>query len=170
MKIAVIEDSPHLSYQIRQILTENKYIVRTYKEGKTAIAHVPSEEFDLCLVDVNLPDMTGYEVCKKIRAACPDILIIFLTVRDSIEDKVKGFDAGADDYLTKPFEIPELLARIKALLKRKGERTPVIEEINGLVINYDNQTVEYKGTVIDLSLKEFHILEYLIEKYWDDRK
>ena len=162
MKIAVIEDSPQLSFQIRNILNNQKYIVKTFKDGRSAVRDIPVEEFDLCLIDINLPDMSGYEVCQKLRSSTPDMLIIFLTVRDSIDDKIKGFEAGADDYLTKPFEIPELLARIKALLKRKGGRQADIEEFGGLSINYDNQTVEYTGLTIDLSVKEFHILEYLL--------
>jgi DNA-binding response OmpR family regulator len=162
MKIAIIEDSPYLSYQIRNILTENKYIARIFRDGKSALEHVPTEEFDLCLVDVNLPDINGYQLVKKLRASCPDVLVIFLTVRDSIADKIEGFEAGGDDYLSKPFEIPELLARIKALLKRKGTRTADIVQVGELAINYDNQTVLFQNQNIDLSVKEFQILEYLL--------
>ena len=162
MKIAIIEDSPHLSYQIRNLLNEHKYITRVFRDGLSAVKHVPSEEFDLCLVDVNLPDINGYEVCKRIRSACPDMLIIFLTVRDSVTDKIKGFEAGGDDYLAKPFEIPELLARVKALLKRKGVRQADTEQFGELMVNHDNQTITFQDKEVNLSIKEFHILDYLL--------
>lgn len=162
MKIAIIEDSPQLSYQIRNLLTEHKYLARVFRDGASAMDHVPHEQFDLCLVDVNLPDINGYELVKKLREHCPDILVIFLTVRDSISDKIRGFEVGGDDYLTKPFESIELLARIKALLKRTGTRVPDMIEIDDIKINMDNQTIVYKDKEMDLTVKEFQILEHLV--------
>lgn len=162
MKIAVIEDSPQLSYQIRNLLTEHKYLARVFRDGESALEHVPHEQFDLCLVDVNLPDINGYDLVKKIRELSPNILVIFLTVRDSISDKIRGFEAGGDDYLTKPFESIELLARIKALLKRTSTRLPDLIEVGELKINLANQTILHKNKEVDLTVKEFQILEHLI--------
>ena len=161
MKICVIEDSKSLLYTLKRLLIEDKYIVRGFEDPLEALKTIATEEFDCFVVDVNLPNLDGYETAKRIRTFRSDIPILFLTVRDSLADKIKGFEAGGDDYLTKPFEPAELLARVKALLRRKVvEHTEKIE-IDGLVIDVDHKSVIFADKEIPLSLTEFQILEFL---------
>ncbi len=161
MKICIIEDSKSLLYTLKRLLIEDKYIVRGFEDPLEALQIISTEEFDLFVVDVNLPNIDGYEAAKRIRAYRADTPILFLTVRDSLADKIKGFEAGGDDYLTKPFEPAELLARIKALLRRKVVEHSERIEIDGLVIDVDHKNVLFNEKEIPLSLTEFQILEFL---------
>ncbi len=161
MKICIIEDSKSLLYTLKRLLIEDKYIVRGFEDPLEAIKTVSTEDFDLYIVDINLPNLNGYDTCIKIREYHPDAPIMILTVRDKLDDKIKGFEAGADDYLTKPFEPPELLARVKALLRRKQTDHNQTISIGYVVIDVDDKVVKVKDEEIRLSVTEFQILEYL---------
>ncbi len=162
MKICIVEDSKSLLYSLKQLLIEEKYVVRGFDSPKEALQVIPGEEFDLFMLDVNLPDMTGYELASKVREYHPTSAIMFLTVRDSIEDKITGFEAGADDYITKPFEPAELIARVKALLRRKVMEHQEELNFDNLKLNVEDKQVYYKDEELSLTLTEFQILEYLM--------
>ena len=161
MKICIIEDSKSLLYTLKRLLVEDKYIVRGFEDPLEALKVIATEEFDLYVVDVNLPNQDGYETVLKIRKYHPDAPIMFLTVRDTLNDKIRGFEAGADDYLTKPFEPAELLARIKALLRRKVVDYVSTIEVGEISIDTENKRVLFNDNEITLSVTEFQILEYL---------
>jgi DNA-binding response OmpR family regulator len=133
MKILIIEDERRLSEAISYILRENKYQVESVYNGNDGYHHILSNNYDLVILDINLPYMNGYEVLKKVRQEGNKTLVLMLTARSEIEDKVKGLDLGADDYLAKPFDTKELLARIKALGRRYG--------------NYETETIEFGDIV-----------------------
>lgn len=162
MKICIVEDSKSLLFSLKKLLTEEQYVVRGFETPKEALKVIPSEDFDLFMLDVNLPDMTGYELAQKIRTYHPDCAIMFLTVRDSIEDKISGFEAGADDYITKPFEPAELLARVKALLRRKVLNHAEELVYQELRLNVEDKLVFYGTKEVPLTLTEFQILEFLL--------
>lgn len=162
MKICIVEDSKGLLYSLKQLLTEEKYIVRGFYSPKEALKVIPGEEYDLFILDVNLPEINGYDLGKKIRSYHPNSAILFLTVRDSLQDKISGFEAGADDYIIKPFEPTELIMRIKALLRRKILDQNDELEYEGLKVLPDDKQVKYKEKELHLSLTEFQILEYLL--------
>jgi len=162
MKLCLVEDSKSLLFSLKKLLAEEKYIVRGFESPKEALNIIPGEEYDLFILDVNLPEISGYELARKIRVYHPETPIMFLTVRDSLEDKIAGFEAGADDYLAKPFEPMELIARIKALLKRKVLDHQELLEHKGIQLNVDEKIVECNGQEIILTLTEFQILEYLM--------
>jgi DNA-binding response OmpR family regulator len=124
-----------------------------------------SYPFDLAILDINLPGLNGYELCKEIRSQNQQIPVMMLTALNAIDDKIEGFDAGADDYIIKPFDFKELLVRIRALLKRLRQTVPVgnILKVSDLVMNLDSKEVTRDGKVIPLTAKEFQLLEYLIK-------
>lgn len=169
MKICIVEDSKSLLYTLKRLLTQEKYIVRGFTDPQDALKEIRTEEFDLFLIDVNLPNISGYELCAEIRKVHPDKPIVFLTVRDSLEDKIKGFEVGADDYLVKPFASAELIVRIKSILKRKLNNKSEIIKVGDLILDVDSKQIKYIDTTknpsdieIPLSLTEFQILEYLM--------
>lgn len=161
MKVLVIEDNPRLADRIKKQLRK-WYIVETAGSGDTGLQLVTSGAFDIVLLDLGLPDTPGREVCRQIRALSPDISILIVTGVDTTQSRVDLLDGGADDYITKPFNIAELHARIEALLRRRsrGEHIPLIE-IEGLVIDPARRLVTREGIAITLRRKEFDILEYL---------
>jgi DNA-binding response OmpR family regulator len=165
MKICLIEDSKSLIFTLKTLLKAEKYVVRSFEDPIEAIKEAATEEFDLFIVDVNLPNLDGYETAKRVRKYHTDTPILFLTVRDELSDKIKGFEAGGDDYLTKPFETEELLARIKALLKRKAIKRTEKLSVAGLDIDIDQRKVTYQDKEIPLSVIELQILEYLAQNH-----
>jgi DNA-binding response OmpR family regulator len=162
MKICIVEDSKSLLFSLKKLMAEQKYVVRGFELPSEALKVIPSEEFDLFMLDVNLPETNGYELAQKIRKYNQHSPIMFLTVRDSIDDKILGFEAGADDYITKPFEPAELIARVKALLRRKVMDQSEALEFSGLKLNVEDKQVYFGEIEIPLTLTEFQILEYLM--------
>ncbi|MGJ5820839.1 response regulator transcription factor [Paludibaculum fermentans] len=163
-KILIVDDEPQIRRVLRVTLTTHGYEVQDARSGEEAMLRLRESRFDLILLDMNMPGMGGLEACREIRATS-EVAIIMLTVRSTEMDKVAALDAGADDYITKPFSTPELLARIRAALRR----LPVSEEsstealrFEDLEINLATRRVIAKGKETRLTPKEFDLLRYLV--------
>ncbi len=182
IKVLIIEDEPKVASFIKIGLEENGYSADIAYDGLTGANKAIENQYSAIILDLNLPVMNGYEVCKKVRQHNADIPVLMLTALGTTEDKLLGFESGADDYLVKPFEFRELLARIKALLKRNQQTASSanIFRIADLELNTDSKTVKRSNTKIDLTAKEFSLLEFLMrnkgrvisrseiaEKIWD---
>jgi DNA-binding response OmpR family regulator len=163
VKILIIEDNPRLSERIKHHL-QKQYLVEVARTGDEAIVIASSQTIDLILLDLGLPDMKGLEVCQKIRELGVVAPILVLTGIDLVEQKVELLNAGADDYMTKPFESSELKARIRALERRRHRQPPQETlSIGDLTLDPSTRTVVRAGVPIMLRRKEFDILEYLIK-------
>lgn len=164
IKILLIEDEKKIADSLKKGLSEHNYNVEVAYDGLTGKKLFENDHFDLIILDINLPLMNGYDLCRKIRNRNPSIPVVMLTALNATSDKIEGFDAGADDYIVKPFDFKELLVRIKALLKRIYQHTPVgnILKVGDLVMNLDSKVVTRAGNGIFLTAKEFQLLEYLI--------
>ncbi len=164
-KILVVEDEKKIADTLKMGLSENGFEVDVAYDGKIGYQLLMSRDFDLVILDINLPGMNGYDLCKAIRYRNMGMLVIMLTSMSSLDDKIEGYDAGADDYIVKPFEFRELLLKIRALLKRTaGQAMPVgnILRAADLEMNLDNKEVHRAGQKIRLTAKEFQLLEYLM--------
>ncbi len=160
-KILVVDDEPQIRRIMRTTLTSEGYAVYDARSGEEALDAVREQRFDLILLDVNMPGMGGLETCRSIRSTS-DTAIIMLTVRSAEEDKVAALDAGADDYVTKPFGMPELLARIRAALRRLPVSSDsALIRAGDLEINPSTRTVKVCGREIRLTPKEFDLLHFL---------
>jgi DNA-binding response OmpR family regulator len=162
MNILIVEDNPSLSRLLQQATTEAGYTNQLEVDGLKALRLAQMTKFDLILLDVMLPGMDGIEVCRRLRAAGNDTLILMITARDTTEDKVNGLDAGADDYLAKPFKIVELLARMRALLRRGQSSAMPILQVEDLTLDPSTRQAMRGGKNIDLSATEYSLLEYLM--------
>ncbi|MDO8525225.1 MAG: response regulator transcription factor [Candidatus Omnitrophota bacterium] len=164
MRILVIEDEKKIADFIKRGLKEEGYAVDTAGDGENGLFLARTNDYDLILLDLMLPKIDGVEVCKRLKAgdkvAAP---IIMLTAKDAIKDKVTGLDAGADDYLTKPFAFEELLARIRAILRKKAEQAQAVKlEVDDLALDLATHKVTRSGKEIEMTSKEFALLEYLM--------
>lgn len=184
MKILIVEDDPRIAQNIQKGLEEKGFSTEIAFDGQMGWQIAQNGSFDLIILDLNMPILNGYEVCERIRAKYPDLPIIILTALGETEDKIMGFDKGADDYLVKPFDFRELLARVQVLLKRKSSSSHEISSatlrVKDLQLNADTKMVMRGNTTIELTPKEFSLLEYLMrhkgkviskgeiaEKIWD---
>lgn len=168
-KILVIEDEVKIARFIQLELKYEGYEVELVNDGRSGLEMAQEGQYDLILLDLMLPRMSGIEICRRLRQGGKDIPIIMLTAKDDVSDKVMGLDMGADDYMTKPFAIEELLARIRVALKRK-EKTDKEEEhkgkiyiLKGLQVDDLKRQVTYNGDQIELTKKEYELLKYLLE-------
>jgi two-component system KDP operon response regulator KdpE len=162
-RILVVDDEPQIRRVMRTTLVARGYMVSTARSGEEALEKVREERFDLVLLDINMPGIGGMEACRIIRSQS-DIPIVILSIRNTEKDKVEALDAGADDYVTKPFSMPELLARIRAALRRSpllGPGTPDLLNLGKTVINFVARRVTVDGTEVRLTPKEFDLLRYL---------
>jgi heavy metal response regulator len=162
MRLLVIEDEKKVARFVKKGLEEEGYAVDLAVDGEEGLAMVLDQVHDLIILDIALPKMDGLQVLKKLRERRVRTPVLLLTVRATIEDKVLGLDSGADDYLTKPFAFQELLARIRALLRRKAETGPPLLQVENLVLDPARRVVTRGGERIDLTSKEFALLEYLM--------
>jgi DNA-binding response OmpR family regulator len=165
-RILIVEDEPNMILGLKDNLEFEGYDVVTAQTGKVGLSYILRDSFNLVLLDVMLPEMSGFDVCKKAREAGVDVPIIFLTAKSEEIDKVVGLELGSDDYITKPFSVRELLARIKAVLRRKGSHSPDskdIVEIGKLKVNFTAYSAEDRGTPVKMSHKEFAILKHLVD-------
>ncbi len=161
MRILLVEDEKDLAAIVKQGLEEDGYIVETAHDGEEGLYMAESFPADAIILDIMLPVMDGLTILKTIRKKGITTPVLLLTARDAIVDKIAGLDTGADDYLTKPFSFPELLARVRSLLRRKGTVKEAIISIDDLEINTASHEVKRAGNIINLSAKEYALLEYL---------
>ena len=163
MRLLVVEDEVQLADALTEILKRNRYIVDTVYNGIDGLDNALTDVYDCIILDIMLPGMNGIELLRNIRKEKISTPVLLLTARSEVEDKINGLDCGADDYLTKPFVTGELLARIRALMRRKGE---IIDEnkleYNGLELNRNTCSIIREGSELKLSLKEYQIMELLI--------
>jgi two-component system, OmpR family, KDP operon response regulator KdpE len=160
--ILVVDDEPQIRRVMRATLSSSGYTILDATSGEEALEIVRGEPVDLVLLDVNMPGMDGVETCREIRAAS-DIPIITVTVRDAERDKVRALDAGADDYIVKPFGIQELLARIRAALRRHAPDEAACTVISkDLVCDFERRSIQVRGKVVHLTPKEFDLLRELV--------
>ncbi|WP_218420839.1 response regulator transcription factor [Segatella copri] len=166
IKILVIEDEKRVADLLKIGLEENGYQVLVAYNGEMGWRLFQSNDFQLIISDIILPKLNGFELCQKIRKADEEIPILMLTALGTADDKLEGFDVGADDYMVKPFDFRELLARVRVLLKRRAvAKVDVVKEISyaDLYINLERQEVTRNGEPIKLSPKEYNLLVYLVE-------
>lgn len=163
MRILLVEDDDRIARPLAEDLRHQRYVVETASDGIAGWEYAQAAEYDLILLDLMLPRLDGISLCKRLRASRYLGFVLMLTARDTTTDKVIGLDAGADDYLVKPFELEELAARMRALLRRPSEiRQPVLRQ-GELVLNPACHTVTYAENPLDLTPKEYLILEYLLQ-------
>lgn len=164
MKILIVEDEPSLNKIIAKRLKIEAYSVDSAFNGKEALAYLDAADYDLLIVDIMMPEMDGLTLVKTLRSRGSQVPVLFLTARDSLQDKVSGLDCGGDDYLVKPFEFEELLARIRSLLRRSNPQQTASPQLvlADLVLDTRTHQVTRGGTEISLTPKDFAILDYLL--------
>ena len=162
MRILVVEDEKSLNEVIVKRLEDEHYGVDWCYNGKDALDNILLTEYDAIILDIMLPELNGYEVLKTIRSKNIDTPVLFLTAKDSIEDRVKGLDSGANDYLTKPFAFEELLARIRVMLRKDSNSSGNVFTVANLTVDTNSHSVFRDDIPIKLSKREFTILEYMI--------
>jgi DNA-binding response OmpR family regulator len=162
MRILIVEDEVRLAEALGQIMTEQKYMTDIVHDGAVGLDYALGNEYDVIVLDVMLPHKNGFDIVREMRAAKNATPVILLTARDETTDKIKGLDSGADDYMTKPFEPEELLARIRALSRRQGE--VVLEEMTyaDLTLNLSDYMLSAGGKSVHLGFKEFEVLRLLM--------
>jgi two-component system, OmpR family, copper resistance phosphate regulon response regulator CusR len=178
--ILIVEDEPKIADFVRRGLMENGFVVDVAENGEQGLEYALARKVDLIILDVVLPQRDGWSLLTELRRADPQTAVLFLTARDNVSDRVKGFDLGADDYLIKPFHFSELLARVRSLLQRRPERREKTISVGDLEIDPRRHKVTRGGTVLSLTRKEFSLLLYLasspgdvvsrteiVEKIWD---
>ena len=163
MKILVIEDERDLNRIITKHLKKNNYSVDSCFDGQEALDFISYSEYDLIITDIMMPNVDGYEFIDKLRANKNNTPVIMLTAKDALEDKIVGLDSGADDYIVKPFEFDELLARIRVLMRRNYGLATNIIQIEEVTLDLAKKQVTKSGEIIDLTGKEYEVLEYLMK-------
>ncbi len=161
MKILLIEDDNQLAESISASLTKEKYLVERAESGEDALDKIHEADYDIVLLDIMLPGIDGFEVLKTLRGMSVPVTVLVLSARGLVEDRVKGLDLGAEDYLTKPFAVSELLARIRTLLRRKHNISQNTIQILDLEIDTSVKKASRRGYPLNLSPKEYEILEFL---------
>jgi two-component system OmpR family response regulator len=162
VRVLVVEDARRLLDILTRSLREEGFVVDSAATGEEALRLAGLVPYDAVVLDVRLPDMDGFEVCRRIRESGSPSPILMLTARDALADRVRGLDTGADDYVTKPFEFPELFARIRALVRRGPGPRPVKLAAGALELDPAAHTVRLAGERVELTAKEFLLLEYLL--------
>ena len=163
--ILIVEDEQKIADTLKLGLTENGYHVDVAYDGTIGLKLFEAYPFNLVVLDINLPGINGYELCRRIRAKNAHVPVILLTALSSLDDKIEGYDSGADDYIIKPFEFKELLMKIRVLLKRTTHQnipTGNVLKAGDLEMNLDSKEVKRNNVIIQLTAKEFQLLEYLL--------
>ncbi len=164
MRILLVEDEPDVSRMLAKGLREQSYAVDTADDGDVAIYQTQMNDYDLIILDVMLPGKNGFEVCSELRRADSPVPVLMLTARDDVQDRIAGLDSGADDYLIKPFDFHELLARVRALLRRGHTLVPEVIEVADLKINTQAHEVWRAATAVELTAKEYALLEFMARR------
>jgi DNA-binding response OmpR family regulator len=170
MKILLVEDEPDLGQLLQKSLTRHQYVVDWARDGEEAWGYLtyPQANYALAIVDWMLPKLSGVELCQRLRAANQPIPVLMLTARDRMEDKITGLDAGADDYLVKPFGMEELLARMRALQRRSSAFQPNQLQVDGISLDYGANAIQTtngqgKSQSVTVTAKEFQLMEYFLQ-------
>jgi two-component system copper resistance phosphate regulon response regulator CusR len=164
MRILLVEDEPAAAQMLAKGLREQTFAVDLAADGEAALYQASINDYDLILLDVNLPGKDGLEVCRELRVGGSTVPVLMLTARDAVQDRVAGLDNGADDYLTKPYAFHELLARVRAIMRRGPVLSSETIAIGDLEIDKKARTVKRSGARIDLTAKEYALLEYLAQR------
>ena len=162
MKILLIEDDKHIVGFLKKGLKEEGYLVEVAYDGEDGLCLSENEGFVLIILDILLPKLDGFELCRRLRAKGNSTLILMLTAKDDIEDRVRGLDVGADDYLVKPFAFEELLARIRALMRRQKNAEGSVLKVGDLTLNLLTREAKRGEITIELTAKEFELLRFLV--------
>jgi len=162
MRILIVEDERKLANSLKTALQAESYAVDVSFDGEEGYENAAVNDYDLIVLDLGLPTLDGVTVCKKLREEKISTPILMLTARDTTDDKIKGLDSGADDYLVKPFKFEELLARIRALIRRGQNQTEAIYQCDNLTLNPASHLVKRAGKEINLTSREYALLEFLI--------
>lgn len=160
MRILIVEDEPDLLASLAQALREESYAVDTADNGEDGWFNAESTDYDAIVLDVMLPGMDGWEILRRLRKI-KKTPVLMLTARDQTRDRVKGLDSGADDYLVKPFDLEELLARLRALIRRSADKTTNVLEIGGVKIDTAARQVSCKNRPVELTAREYTLVEFL---------
>lgn len=163
MRVLVVEDQPNVANYVKRALEEQGYAVDLARTGREALDWAEVVEFDLIVLDIMLPEMDGITVCRRLRSRANEAAILMLTARDTVADRVIGLDAGADDYLVKPFDLKELLARLRALARRRTAKTATLQ-VADLSLDPRTRVVMRGNTLIALTAKEYAVLECLMRE------
>lgn len=182
MRLLLVEDDPGIISFLEKGLREAKYALDVAQDGDDALYKTSLNEYDAIILDIMIPGRDGLEVCRELRSQGSKVPVIMLTARDDVQDRVLGLDVGADDYLTKPFQVSELLARLRAVMRRGPVLKSTVIEIGDLRIDTSAQTVNRAGQALSLTAREYALIEYLarnadrvvsrselIEHVWDER-
>jgi DNA-binding response OmpR family regulator len=164
MRILIVEDDPTAATVLAKGLREHAYAVDVANDGDAALEQAAINQYDLLIVDVLLPGIDGFEVCRRLRADGASVPVLMLTALGRLDDRVEGLDAGADDYLPKPYHFKELLARVRALLRRGPALASAVLSVRDLAIDTRARRVERAGRLIQLTTKEYSLLEYLAKR------
>ena len=181
MRLLVVEDDPEVQAFLLRVLREAAWAADAVPSGQRALDALAATEYDLAIVDVGLPDFDGFEVCRRLRARGDRTPLLVLTARNAVNDRVRGLDAGADDYLAKPFAVSELLARLRALARRPAASLEPVLRIADLELDPASRIAKRAGAELSLTAREFALLDYLmrnprrvvsrakiLEHVWDD--
>ncbi len=164
MRLLIAEDDPKLLKSLKHIFESNRYLVDAVSNGVDAYAHGETAEYDGIILDIMMPGMDGVEVLRRLRAEGVSTPVLFLTAKTEVYQRIEGLDAGADDYLAKPFSTQELLARVRAMLRRKDNFVPDIIRVDTLTLNRSTFELSCGDKLIPLSGREFQIMEMLMQK------
>jgi DNA-binding response OmpR family regulator len=162
VRILIVDDEENLLDQLRISFQRQRYIVETAVDGEEALDKIFNSEFDIIILDIMLPKHDGFSVLKEIRQAGINTPVIMLTARKSVDEKVKALDLGADDYLAKPFSLDELMARVRAVLRRSCEQKDAVIRVGNIQLNTATREVLVDGKAVELTMREFSILEFLM--------
>ncbi|WP_247237584.1 response regulator transcription factor [Telluribacter sp. SYSU D00476] len=162
MKVLLVEDEERMVSFIRKGISAEGYEVDVAFDGRIGLSLFRKDPYDIIILDVNLPQINGFELCRLIRQENETVPVLMLTALDSLADKADGFNAGADDYLAKPFEFQELLLRIRALTRRNSPKHKQVLRLADLELNLDTKTVTRAGQRIDLTTREYSLMEYMM--------
>ncbi len=163
MRVLITDDDSQLASGLAMMLQDNGYVTERAPDGETALEMASASSYDLIILDLNLPGIDGIEVCRRLRKSGSETGILMLTTRSEMNNRIQGLDEGADDYVTKPFHLGELLARVRSVIRRGSAMRQTVLRNGNLVLDPNTMKAFYNGSDVGLTLKEFSLLEYLLQ-------